>query len=44
MLLNVEVPVGVEAADGENLGERDANGERNQFCDERYNVNTGVSQ
>lgn len=44
MLLDVEVPVWVEATDGQQVGEKDAYGVRNQFCDQRYYVDAWIAQ
>lgn len=44
VLLDVEVPVGVEAADGQQLGEEDAQGEGDQLGDERDDVHAGIAE
>jgi hypothetical protein len=43
MLLDVEVSVRVEAADGQQVGEEDAYGVRYEFCDQRYYVDAWIA-
>lgn len=44
MFLDVEVSVRVQATDGQQVGEKDAYGVRNQFCDQRYYVDAWIAQ
>lgn len=44
MLLDVEVAIWVESVDGQDLGERNTNGEGQQLCNKGHDMNTRISE
>jgi hypothetical protein len=44
VLLDVEVPIGVDPADGQDVGNEDTERVREQLSYQGHNVDTGVSQ